>query len=115
MAKLGQLVLSGGVWDGTRLLTEDWIDRSTAWVVETGEMLEGYGYLWWKTRVAGPTKERLDVTVANGWGSQFIFIVPALDLVLVTTGGNDYNGKHIAVKRLLATLIRSGVGPLPAG
>ena len=32
---------------------------------------------------------------ANGWGSQFIMAFPTLDMVVVTTGGNEYNGKHM--------------------
>jgi CubicO group peptidase (beta-lactamase class C family) len=44
---------------------------------------------------------------ALGRGSQFVVVVPALDLVVVTTGGNDYNGKHTAVLPLVAELVRS--------
>ncbi len=75
--------------------------------MDTHERFEGYAYLWWKTLATGAGGERLEATVANGWGSQFIFVVPALDLVVVTTGGNDYNGKHMAVLPLVAELVRS--------
>jgi len=109
MAKLGQVVLTGGTWGETKLFGGDWIERSTAWSVDTRERFEGFGYLWWKTRMKGPDGDSLEVTVANGWGSQFIIVVPALDLVVVTTGGNDYNGKHMAVVPLVAELVRSGM------
>ncbi len=107
MAKLGQVVVSGGAWGDTELFEGDWIERSTAWSVDTHERFEGYAYLWWKTLMTGAGGERFEVTVANGWGSQFIFVVPALELVVVTTGGNDYNGKHLAVVPLVQDLVRS--------
>jgi CubicO group peptidase (beta-lactamase class C family) len=107
MAKLGQVVLSGGTWGGTHLFEGNWVERSTAWSVDTHERFGGYGYLWWRTRVTGAGGERLEATLANGWGSQFVIVVPALDLVVVTTGGNDYNGKHTAVLPLVAELVRS--------
>ncbi len=40
--------------------------------------------------------------VANGWGSQFIVIFPRLDMVLVTTGGNDDNGRHLDIGGVVA-------------
>jgi hypothetical protein len=50
--------------------------------------------------------------MANGWGSQFIFLFPEIDLVVVTTGGNQENGKHLAigevlVRRLLPSVARA--------
>ena len=37
------------------------------------------------------------VVYAKGVGSQFIFVSPALDLVVVVTGGNHANGKLMAI------------------
>jgi len=110
MAKLGQVVVSGGQWASTKLFAHDWIERSTMWSVDTRERFEGYAYLWWKTSITAAGGERLEATLANGWGSQFMFVVPALDLVVVTTGGNDYNGKHMAVVPLVQELVRSVPG-----
>ena len=39
---------------------------------------------------------------ARGWGSQFIVIDPEQRLVVVTTGGNSYNGKSFLVLGILA-------------
>ncbi|AKT36947.1 serine hydrolase domain-containing protein [Chondromyces crocatus] len=43
LARIGQLLLDGGVWNGKRVLSEGWIDTSTAWARERGES----GMLWW--------------------------------------------------------------------
>lgn len=99
MLTLGQLILAGGELDGKRIVSREWVAASTSSQIETGEP-EGYGYLWWLFPV--PTPQGVGhVPVANGWGSQFIIVLPEMDLVVVTMGGNQDNGKHMAVIRLL--------------
>jgi CubicO group peptidase (beta-lactamase class C family) len=45
LAKLGQLMLDGGVWQGTRLLPADWVKQSVA----AGQHYdESCGLLWWR-------------------------------------------------------------------
>ena len=106
MAKLGQLVLDGGRWGDESLVSSEWIAASTRAKSAGEKPGEDFGYLWWLGEL--PAEPRpLRYTMANGWGSQFIIVVPALDLVVVTTGGNDYNGKHMAVLPLVRELVRS--------
>jgi CubicO group peptidase (beta-lactamase class C family) len=109
MAKIGQMVLEGGVWKGNRILDEEWIRVSTTPQVQTDEAGMEYGYLWWFANAPGPGDTRVPVIFANGWGSQFIALIPSLDLVVVTTGGNEYNGKHMAFAELLAGTLLPGV------
>lgn len=45
MARLGLLLLNGGVWSGQRLLSEEWVYRMTHPAFEDGNT--GYGYLTW--------------------------------------------------------------------
>ena len=47
MAKLGQLFLNGGVWDGTRIVSESWVRGSTSEQSRWAERDLSYGYLWW--------------------------------------------------------------------
>lgn len=82
--------------------------------LQAGTGPEGYGYLWWTMEVPGPEGAPLQVHLANGWGSQFILIFPALDLVVVTTGGNQENGKHLAIGGVLVRELLPGVGHRPA-
>ena len=47
LANIGQLLLNGGVWNGTQIVSENWIRESTC---EQSRWLERnlpYGYLWW--------------------------------------------------------------------
>lgn len=109
MAKIGQMVLNGGMWGGERILEEAWIQVSTTAHLKTTETGMNYGYLWWRTNVPNPDGTQLPVIFANGWGSQFIVLIPSLQVVVVTTGGNEYNGMHMAFADLLTETLLPGV------
>ncbi|MEC7976590.1 MAG: serine hydrolase, partial [Candidatus Thermoplasmatota archaeon] len=54
MAKLGQLYAQEGIWNGTRIVSQDWVSQSTIDHLEpdvkfiySTRPTEGYGYLWW--------------------------------------------------------------------
>ncbi|MBD3366803.1 MAG: serine hydrolase [Candidatus Eisenbacteria bacterium] len=94
MARIGQLVLNGGLWDGKRIVSESWIERSTATQIEEAPG-RGYGYLWWTGdyEMAGQT---VRAVFASGLGSNYIAVLPEYDMVVVTTGRNVTNGLHQA-------------------
>jgi CubicO group peptidase (beta-lactamase class C family) len=92
MAKLGQLYLDGGTWNGTRVVSESWVTESTAEVMAlsasespTPGYLNGYGFQWWLGRFStGGT----DFYTAAGWGGQFIIVIPEHEIVVVITAGD---------------------------
>ena len=47
MAKLGQLYLNKGIWDGKRIVSEQWINESTCEHSCWEKLRLSYGYLWW--------------------------------------------------------------------
>jgi CubicO group peptidase (beta-lactamase class C family) len=89
LAKIGQLLLEGGSWRGRRVVSEAWLQRSTAALVP-GPEGSRYGYLWWRLpEVLPPGAAILEGTVyAGGAGDQYLFVVPRADLVVVVTGRN---------------------------
>jgi len=103
MVKLGLLVLNNGVWNGEQIISEDWISESTAVYLVSDENLS-YGYLWWIGSVPQGEGES-KVILANGWGSQFIMVVPDAGLVITVTGGNEDNGKHWRIIPLLEEIL----------
>lgn len=106
MARLGQLVVDDGAWDGKRMVPADWIAVSTSPSVTTDEpRLPLYGYLWWIGELPGP-EGNVRFVLANGWGSQFILAIPERRMVIVTTGGNQDNGRHMEVLALLQRWLR---------
>ncbi len=92
MAKIGQLVLNKGRWDGEQIVSEAWIDASTT--VQTTITDMDYGYQWW--RIPFKTHElQTSAIVATGNGGQYIMIFEELDVIAVFTGGayNSEDGK----------------------
>ncbi len=87
MAKIGQLVLQRGVWDEGEVVSGRWIDASTAVQTRFTDDRRPYGYLWWRVQ-ARVGARAVDLVYAEGNGGQYIFIAPALDLVVVFTGSN---------------------------
>lgn len=92
VAKIGRLVLQHGQWQGRQIVPAAWIERIMQAPVATGDGLD-YGYQWWAGRVdALGASQRWHGGIGNG--GQRLFIVPALDLVVVITAG-DYNQSGI--------------------
>lgn len=86
-AKIGQLVLSRGQWNGRQVVPADWIAQSITPRFQAVGLFGGtlfYGYQWWMGRSLAGSKE-IKWVGAFGWGGQRIFIVPGLDLVMMTT------------------------------
>ena len=95
MAKIGYMMLKGGRWEGRQVVSTEWVEESTrAHVQEQLLFGSGYGYQWWCGQAAIGTKE-LDVFYAAGRGGQYIFVCPALDLVVAITSkwDNDSMGE----------------------
>jgi CubicO group peptidase (beta-lactamase class C family) len=111
LAKIGAMVAAGGRWDGDQVVGRKWIHELTKLHFRTGQPLSGYGDLWWLGEL--PTEHGTQpMIVANGWGSQFIVIFPRLDMVVVTTGGNDDNGRHPDIGMVLS---RTLISPMQGG
>ena len=87
MARFGTLFLNEGQWDGTQILPKAWVQASTTKQVATDEGDAGYGYFWWTRNF---TKESRPVPTyyAWGYGGQYIFVVPEINMVTVFTGSN---------------------------
>lgn len=102
MVKLGRLVLNRGRWGDRQLVPAAWIDASLRPGLPTGFEDTCYGYHWWTGRVAWQGRE-LAWGAAFGNGGQRIYVVPELDLCVVTTGG-AYG--DLATARRLQALFR---------
>ena len=78
LAKIGQLVLNRGTWDGKRVIPEARLEAAHSPHAEIGGGTE-YVYQWWLTTLPGGER----VIGGFGNGGQRLFIVPAIDLVVV--------------------------------
>ena len=97
--KLGQMMLDGGTWHGKRVVSADWVKRSTAPIREMRGL--HYGYFWWGIDLPDKGKT-LPAYYAAGNGGQVVMVLPALDLVVAIFGGN-YSDKVMYVPQEIYT------------
>ncbi len=116
LAKLGILFLNNGVWSGQEVVSPEWVGESTAprflWGDSWGPLDKlNYGYLWWVAETAG-----YPMYLAWGWGGQFVFCVPDLDLVVATAAdGEVYSAQaeaqELGILRAIVNDLLPGVRP----
>jgi CubicO group peptidase (beta-lactamase class C family) len=80
-AKIGQLVLDSGKWNGKQIIPKQYIKASTK-----GQKVEYYGYQWWISWVGTHR-----VVYACGFSGQYIIIIPDENMVVVRLGEKDGN------------------------
>lgn len=110
MLKIGNLYLHDGEIDGRQILPSGWVDSS--FVPRTVSPFNGnrYGYGWWMRSAGGQA-----IHYAWGYGGQFIFVVPSMDLVVVMTSDAEATrdgGHNRELHRILEEEI---VSPQSAG
>ena len=94
MAKIGQLMLNKGEWNGKQIISKKWIEKITTTVtptdsvnkrygrIESSPFQFSYGYMWW---IVDNFKHHPDFEgaySATGYGGQFITIIPKLNIVV---------------------------------
>lgn len=83
MAKIGQLYLNGGRWNGEVIVSKDWVAESTREHIINVDS-PNYGFQWWCGKYYYHDQS-VYLYVASGHGGQKIFVVPDFNLVVVIT------------------------------
>ncbi len=96
-ARFGLLYLRDGIWDGTRLLPEGWVDYARTPTFQQPTDSAPYGAQWWLDG-AGPGSFS-----ANGHMGQYIVLVPDKDLI-IARNGQTVAEKLPNVKRWIAEI-----------
>ena len=128
MIEFGELYLHRGRASGRQVVNERWVAKSCEGRArefrpgdrraDAGRVDEipdptrdrRYGYLWWVYEIGGH-----DTCFAWGYGGQYIFVVPDLDLVIVTTASPDVSEERRGHRqRVFDILLRQIVQPLAA-
>lgn len=94
MAKMGQLMLNEGTWNGQQLISKDWL-KKTITTVTPREILNerygpkgldgvqmSYGYMWWLVENYKDIKAFEGAYSAMGYGGQYITVFPKLRMVV---------------------------------
>ena len=105
LAALGQLYLHHGEWQGEQLIPAEYVAASTTMQTSAGypEFVR-YGYYWWVlTDSSGHP-----AFFASGRGGQYVYVVPALDLVIVVTCGDqnaDGRSHRVMASHMVTTFV----------
>jgi CubicO group peptidase (beta-lactamase class C family) len=111
MLAFGELYLNRGRVGGRQVLPEAWIDETTVALTRSPISDQQYGYGWWVRDLGGH-----HTFYAWGYGGQFIFVVPDLDLVVVATSAATVSDDRRDHRRVVYDLIeRTIVAPLAGG
>jgi CubicO group peptidase (beta-lactamase class C family) len=96
LARIGQLILNRGQWDGRQVVTAEWLDKSFQPYVAVDEQRR-YGYFWYSGdfQYGNPPNRPIAHWVgAFGYGGQRLFVLPELDIVVAITAGNYADEKQ---------------------
>lgn len=84
LAKIPQMVLNGGTYNNSEIVSSSWIDDMTAPQVEAGD--KHFGYLWWNY-------PEHNTYFMSGNGRQLFFVFPEKDLIVAITSEPNLQGK----------------------
>lgn len=83
VAKIGQLILQKGMWQGNQIVPADWLDSMTQKQIDVPpEKGFGYGYHIW-------VADRPGSSTFNGMLGQNLIIYPDIDMAIVTNAGSN--------------------------
>ena len=96
-ARFGQLVLNKGIWNGQRIVSEEYLMEATSpkeYLIdkETGDVVDYYGFQWWIVNYKGH-----QIPYMRGILGQYIFSIPDKNAVVVRLGNersSEYIGHH---------------------
>jgi CubicO group peptidase (beta-lactamase class C family) len=90
LARIGTLILQKGEWDGNRIVSEAWLQKSFA-ASSTFEPMkwsfgnDAYGYSWWLNTKNG-------AVIADGWAGQYLYVDRANNMVFVARRDTGNSG-----------------------
>jgi CubicO group peptidase (beta-lactamase class C family) len=106
LLRFGELYRNGGVVDGRRVLSEEWIRASWTEQTSSPHTGHGYGYGWFITRMNDHP-----VYYAWGYGGQMLYVVPGLELTIVMTSDASAPSGRTGYVRELHTLVSEAILP----
>jgi CubicO group peptidase (beta-lactamase class C family) len=103
MVRIGELYRNGGVYEGRQVVPREWVEASLTPRSRSRAIGAGYGYGWFLGEFRGHP-----MFYASGYGGQYIFVVPDLELTVVTTSDPDdarTPGHNQSVQRLVRDIL----------
>ncbi len=115
LVRFGEIYRQGGTLEGREILPREWVEDSWQVRIHSPRDGNGYGLGWWAREAGGH-----QVRFAWGYGGQFLFVIPALELTVVFTSdpwasreGSHLRVLHDLVDDFLVPAAERGGGALP--
>ena len=116
LARFGLMWLREGRWSSGQIVPSAWVDRASA----PSPHKSGYGYMWWLNPNNNFPGAPADTVVGVGFGGNYVFVIPSLDLVITRmiqggvnndSFGNQMPGNVLAAQLPATTSTTSTVAP----
>ena len=91
LAKIGRLYLNHGLWNGKRIVSEEWIRRSTEYDTSN----DGYHFNWYNSSNYGAAKSPSPGYYALGICAQVLYVNPFKHLIMVRIGEDNINSVFV--------------------
>lgn len=88
LAKIGELMLRDGAWNGAQVVAASWVTASTQPIANLGD--GPYGYFWW-------VRPDFGAFAAMGHGGQYVYVLPGDDMVVVMTANPYTAGPGVTI------------------
>jgi len=115
LAKIGQLVLARGQWNGTQIVPAAWIEAATSRQVPADPRASwfAYGYQFWLWNTYVAKKGDVPLVAGFGYGGQRLVVVPSLDLVAVIHAGlyGSYLQRTVPLGIINSYILAAADGP----
>lgn len=105
LARFALLYEQNGMWNGKRLLSQEWIDFVRTPTTAAGQVNSLYGGQWWLVDDSRDDVPK-DAYAARGNRGQYVVVVPSRDLVIVRRG-LDYGRQGFDVWDLTREVVKA--------
>ena len=108
LARIWELFLRDGVWNGTRVVSHEWVQTSVTPAVTVDNRPGGakYGLKWWL--FPNPVDTTKFVWSGSGFGGQFPMAFPELDMVVVFNAWNILpDAKFLPRRQIMERLVKA--------
>jgi len=109
LLRIGEMYRRGGVFEGRRVLSEDWIRRSWTPLTRSPYSGDAYGYGWFITTLDGAA-----AYYARGYGGQYLYVLPERGMTVVITSDptihSRVDGYGSALRALAEELVGAAAG-----
>ena len=108
LAKIGQMLIDGGVWDEQQVVSDDWVSKATQPSVRANQMQQ-YGYQFWRRDWASEC-DPVSASYMSGNGGNNIVLLPDMDAVIILTRQHyGQRGMHQQSIRLIENYLLPAV------